>query len=63
MHMSAALVGCRSALVGTGWITSHVVSTNGCVKITPLPLKSIISVTVNSFLVRRSIFWSESHEH
>ena len=31
------------ALVGTGWTTSHLVSTNRCVKITPLPLKGIIS--------------------
>ena len=29
VHMVAALAGCRTALVGTGWIISHLVSTNG----------------------------------
>ena len=28
VHMAAALVGCRKALVGTGWTISHLVSTN-----------------------------------
>ena len=30
IHMAAALSGCGMALVGTGWIISHLVSTNGC---------------------------------
>ena len=29
LHMAAALAGCRIALVGTGWTTSHLDSTNG----------------------------------
>ena len=28
VHMVAALVGCRKALVGTGWTICHLVSTN-----------------------------------
>ena len=28
VHMAAALAGCRTALVGTGWAISHLVSTN-----------------------------------
>ena len=28
-HMAAALAGCRTALFGTGWTISHLVSTNG----------------------------------
>ena len=45
----SCLAGFRLALVGTGWTTSHLVSTNRWVKITPLPLKS---GTVGRF------FWS-----
>ena len=30
VHMAAALADCRMALVGTGWTTSHPVSTNRC---------------------------------
>ena len=29
MHVGAAMAGCRTALVGTGWTISHLVSTNG----------------------------------
>ena len=29
VHMAAALAACRTALVGTGWSISHLVSTNG----------------------------------
>ena len=29
VHMAAALAGCRTALVDTGWAISHLVNTNG----------------------------------
>ena len=30
VHVAAALAGCRTALVGTGWTISHFISTIGC---------------------------------
>ena len=30
VHMAAAMAGCRTALVGTDWTISHLISTNGC---------------------------------
>ena len=50
-HRVAALVGCRTAVVGTGWTISHLVSTNGR-KNHSLPESSFrgtISRTVGSF--------------
>ena len=39
VHMAAALAGCERALVSTGLIVSHFVSTNRYVETTPLPLQ------------------------
>ena len=47
------LAGFRLALIGTGWTTSHPVSTNRWVKITPLHLKS---GTVGSFWSGEALF-------
>ena len=47
VHMAAALVDCRKALVSIGWTISHLVSTNRLRNL--LPCRGTISGSVGSF--------------
>ena len=46
--MAIVLVGCRMALVGTGWIISHLVAQTS-IETIPFPFRGTISTTIDSF--------------
>ena len=67
--MAAALAVCRTALVGTGWTISHLVSTNGCRNCSSPPVGapflnlSVKVVTINVGDCRHSLSSYHSSRH
>ena len=60
MHMAAALVGCRTALVGTDWTISRFVSTNGHRNHSFPVVGAPFLVHCRQFSVRWNVYWLES---
>ena len=54
--MTPALAGCRTALVGTAWTISYLVSTNRLRKPLPSPCRGGISGTVSRFQWEARVF-------